>query len=223
MIGPTCFVLIAYYLTSQPLEVCRLIMFWGICFLTGWLSQVTGLLSGSAFSIEVINFILFFSIIADHYLTKWITESHMLNKSFHRLKIKMKNCLACNLTCHFNIIFYFFQLGVLIVPATAIPMLMFSGFFIRFRELFTIFQPITYISYFRYGFEGAIHAVYGFDREKLPCSEGVCYFSTIEKFLKYIDMEVNNYFLDVVGLLVWIFVLNMLLYIALKIRLKRAQ
>ncbi|XP_062534762.1 ATP-binding cassette sub-family G member 1-like [Armigeres subalbatus] len=163
ILGPTLFLLSAYYMTSQPMESERLVMLWGICILLSWIAQLTGLLAGSSLTLE---------------------------------------------------------LSVFCVPCSVIPMLIFCGFFVRFREMFSFLVPFTYAGYFRYAFEGAMQAIYGFGRENIPC-EKFCYFSKVSKFLESFDMEENSFTMDVYGLLAWIVVLHVALFASLAFRLKR--
>ncbi|XP_053694702.1 ATP-binding cassette sub-family G member 4-like [Sabethes cyaneus] len=165
ILGPTLFLASSYYMTAQPMELERMVMLWGICVLTAWIAQLSGLLAGSSLPLE---------------------------------------------------------LSVFCVPCSVIPMLIFCGFFVRFREMFDFLIPFTYIGYFRYSFEGAMQAIYGFDRANIPC-EKFCYFGKVSKFLESFDMEENNFTMDVTGLLVWIFVLHVALYGSLVLRLRRNQ
>ncbi|XP_041778571.1 ATP-binding cassette sub-family G member 4-like [Anopheles merus] len=166
ILGPSVFLAGAYYLTSQPMELDRIVMLWSICIFTSWIAQMTGLLAGSVLPLE---------------------------------------------------------LSVFCVPCSVIPMLIFCGFFVRFREMFDFLIPFTYVAYFRYSFEGAMQAIYGFDRANLPCSGDFCYFSKVPKFLDSFDMLENTFVMDVCGLLGWIFVLHVGLYASLAWRLKRTR
>uniref|UniRef100_A0AAG5D9G1 ABC transporter domain-containing protein n=1 Tax=Anopheles atroparvus TaxID=41427 RepID=A0AAG5D9G1_ANOAO len=161
--GVTAFQLIMYYLSGQPDEIDRIAMFWGICALFGWLSQVYGLIAGCLFSIEVSPFI---------------------------------------------------------VPASIIPALLFSGFFIRYNELQDFFKPLTQISYFRYAFEGLVQATYSHNRTELGCEEIFCYYRKTSKILETLHMEPNRYWTDVAGLSIWIVVLHVILYLSLRLRLR---
>ncbi|XP_055547513.1 ATP-binding cassette sub-family G member 4-like [Wyeomyia smithii] len=165
ILGPTLFLASSYYMTAQPMELERMVMLWGICVLTAWIAQLSGLLAGSSLPLE---------------------------------------------------------LSVFCVPCSVIPMLIFCGFFVRFREMFDFLIPFTYVGYFRYSFEGAMQAIYGFDRANIPC-EKFCYFGKVSKFMESFDMEENNFTMDVTGLLVWIFVLHVALYGSLVLRLRRNQ
>ncbi|XP_053672740.1 ATP-binding cassette sub-family G member 1-like [Anopheles nili] len=115
------------------------------------------------------------------------------------------------------------ELSVFCVPCSVIPMLIFCGFFVRFREMFDFLIPFTYVAYFRYSFEGAMQAIYGFERENLPCSGDFCYFSKVSKFLESFDMLENTFVMDICGLLGWIFLLHVALYASLAWRLKRTR
>lgn len=102
-------------------------------------------------------------------------------------------------------------------------MLIFSGFFIRTRELFPCLQPLPYMSFFQYGFDGSIQAIYGHDRTNLTCSEPFCYYRTSAKFLNFMDMEENRYWIDVFALGAHIVILQIALLLILKMRLNKAR
>ncbi|XP_055594960.1 ATP-binding cassette sub-family G member 4-like [Uranotaenia lowii] len=165
ILGPTLFLASSYYMTSQPMELHRVVMLWTICILTAWVAQLTGLLAGSSLPLE---------------------------------------------------------LSVFCVPCSVIPMLVFCGFFVRFREMFDFLVPFTYVGYFRYSFEGSMQAIYGFNRTNIPC-EKYCYFGKVSKFLESFDMEENTYAMDVGGLVVWVVAMHVALYASLAFRLKRNQ
>ncbi|EDS38496.1 ATP-dependent permease PDR11 [Culex quinquefasciatus] len=166
LLGPTLFLASAYYMTSQPLELDRMVMLWGMCMLTAWIAQLTGLLAGSSLPLE---------------------------------------------------------LSVFCVPCSLIPMLMFCGFFVRFREMFDFLVPFTYVGYFRYSFEGAMQAIYGFGRENLRCAESFCYFGKVSKFLESFDMVENTFVMDVAGLGVWIVAMHVVLFGSLAWKIRRNQ
>lgn len=103
-------------------------------------------------------------------------------------------------------------------------MLLFSGFFIRFDELFTFWKPFTYVSYFRYGLEGSVQAIYGYNRSRLACSNVLKYCERRpDKFLEKLDMADDSYAMDVLGLILWIFVLQVSLYIVLKLKISKVR
>ncbi|XP_062534020.1 ATP-binding cassette sub-family G member 1-like [Armigeres subalbatus] len=115
------------------------------------------------------------------------------------------------------------DVSAFVVPSTIVPMVLFSGFFIRYGELLDVFKPLTYVSQFRYGFEGLALATYGFNRTEIACEDMFCYYRKSKKVLELLEIQNSNYWYDVAGLGVWIVVLHLLLYVSLKLRLRWTQ
>lgn len=115
------------------------------------------------------------------------------------------------------------EVSPFVVPSSIVPMVLFSGFFIRYGELLDAYKPLTYVSYFRYGFEGLALATYGFNRTEIGCEEMFCYYRKSKKVLELLEIQNSNYWFDVAGLGVWITVLHVLLYVSLRLRLKWTQ
>lgn len=127
--------------------------------------------------------------------------------------------------------------GVFLGPVTTIPTILFSGFFVNFNvipnylkwgkfqrnfvfswEIITVIS-VSYVSYVRFGFEGAMISVYGYQREKLECTEIYCHFRSPEKFLKEMSMTDANFWVDA-GALFGIFIgLRVIAYFVLRWRL----
>ncbi|KAM8718183.1 hypothetical protein ACLKA7_004831 [Drosophila subpalustris] len=156
------FVLVVYYLTSQPMELERVSMFVLICVLNSLVAQSLGLLIGAGMNIET---------------------------------------------------------GVFLGPVTTIPTILFSGFFVNFDTIPAYLQWVTYVSYVRYGFEGAMVSIYGMDRAKLHCNEIYCHHRVPKKFLEWMSMEDARFWVDAVALIGIFFALRIIAYFVLRWKL----
>uniref|UniRef100_W8AYV5 ATP-binding cassette sub-family G member 1 n=1 Tax=Ceratitis capitata TaxID=7213 RepID=W8AYV5_CERCA len=156
------YVLVVYYLTSQPMEPLRVTMFVFICVLTSLVAQSLGLLIGAGMNIEA---------------------------------------------------------GVFLGPVTTIPTILFSGFFVNFDTIPGYLQWVTYVSYVRYGFEGAMVSIYGMDRATMECHEIYCHFRFPKKFLEEMSMDKAEYWIDAVALLGTFIALRIIAYFVLRWKL----
>lgn len=157
------YVMIVYFMTSQPLETERFLMYLNICVLTSLVSQSIGLLIGAAMSVES---------------------------------------------------------GVFIGPVSSVPIVLFSGFFVNFNAIPSYLRFLSYVSYIRYGFEGAMISVYGYNRAKLKCSDAYCHFKSPTKFLEEMSMENTVYWVDVVALVGFLLGLRVVAYFVLRLKLR---
>ncbi|XP_068632893.1 ATP-binding cassette sub-family G member 4 isoform X1 [Battus philenor] len=160
------YVIIVYFMTGQPMQTDRVLMFTTINILTALVAQSLGLLIGAAMKIET---------------------------------------------------------GVYLGPVTTIPVVLFSGFFVNFNAIPSYLQWLTYLSYVRYGFEGAMLSVYGFGREKLHCSEPYCHFRNPDMFLKEMTMDKANFWVDVGALSAFFVFIRVISYLVLRFKLKMMQ
>lgn len=160
---PSIFLLIVYFMTSQPLELTRLGMLLLMCILTSLVAQSLGLVIGCAVDM---------------------------------------------------------QSAVYLGPITTIPILLFSGFFVSLNNIPIFLQWLAYVAYVRYGFEGTILAIYGFQRETLKCSIPYCHFKYPKKFLEELAMDEGVFWIDVVSLLAFFVLLRVLGYFVLKFRIQ---
>ncbi|XP_060833124.1 ATP-binding cassette sub-family G member 4-like isoform X3 [Bombus pascuorum] len=115
------------------------------------------------------------------------------------------------------------HMGIFLIPALNMPMILFAGFFLKFREVPSFLQPLCSISFFRYGFEGILQAIYDGDRKNLRCDEIYCPLRSPKKILKDIDMPAISYYMTVLGLSVWIVCLQLLTYLILKWKAHKAK
>ncbi|CAH0561473.1 unnamed protein product [Brassicogethes aeneus] len=114
--------------------------------------------------------------------------------------------------------------GVIFGPLCFLPFTIFSGFFVQEHDAHPYLRWLFHISYLRYGFEGLVLSVLGYDRGKLPCNAEYCHFVYPDKFLTDMDMEESHYSTAVIFLVSLFLFLRIAAYYALsiKIRMKKS-
>jgi ABC-type multidrug transport system permease subunit len=115
------------------------------------------------------------------------------------------------------------QVASFFAPTSTVPLFLLSGFFVTFNSIPTSINWLTYFSFLRYGFEGSMLSVYGYDRQPLNCSEPYCHFRFPEKLLEQFDLTQSSYSLSVVGLLINYIAIRTAGYLALLYKLRHVR
>ncbi|XP_011499596.1 PREDICTED: ATP-binding cassette sub-family G member 4-like [Ceratosolen solmsi marchali] len=110
------------------------------------------------------------------------------------------------------------HIGMFLVPAFNIPMFLFAGFFLKLKEIPFFLQFLSFISYFRYAFEGIMQAVY-VNREKIPCHTDFCPLRLPSRILEEFNMPSVPFATTVFALVSWIVILHSLIYGVLRWKL----
>lgn len=113
------------------------------------------------------------------------------------------------------------QHGMIFGPLFILPFLIFSGFFVQFRDAHPYLRWLFHLSFLKYGFEGVMVAIYGYNRPKLSCSDVYCHFAVPEKLLSAVDMKQADYWFCMIVLTCLYFVLDIGAFTLLKLKLEK--
>lgn len=108
-------------------------------------------------------------------------------------------------------------------PLTNLPFIIFSGFFVYMKDSPEMLHWLFHASYIKYGLEGMMMAVYGYDREKLACEDDYCHFKRPLFFLKELGMHNGDFWLCAEVLLALLVILRISTFIVLKWRLRHIR
>ncbi|XP_057380702.1 ATP-binding cassette sub-family G member 4-like [Daphnia carinata] len=112
------------------------------------------------------------------------------------------------------------QVAVFLAPTGCIPFVLFAGFLVNFNCMPSYMSWLTYLSFMRYGFEGSMLSIYGYDRSPLTCSMSYCPNRYPQKILEHFNMADSSYYWSVVGMLVFFLAVRVTGYFALSFKLK---
>ncbi|XP_066908513.1 ATP-binding cassette sub-family G member 4 [Halyomorpha halys] len=110
--------------------------------------------------------------------------------------------------------------GTFAGPILIVPMMMFSGFGVNFRDIPGYLRWGTYVSYLRYSLEGYVGAIYGMNRTTLPCEGFYCHYRYPEKFLYDIAMQGNVYNDCIIILVVMLVFVKFAAYLLLRWKIR---
>jgi len=89
--------------------------------------------------------------------------------------------------------------AVFIAPSSAIPFVIFSGFLISLKNVPFYFRWMSSVSFYRYGFEGVMNAVYRSERN-FTCHEQGCLFPDSAAIFDHYGIEKDVYHVDAIAL-----------------------
>ncbi|XP_014206760.1 ATP-binding cassette sub-family G member 4-like [Copidosoma floridanum] len=112
------------------------------------------------------------------------------------------------------------QNGVIFGPFAILPFVVFSGFFVHIRDAHPYLQWLFHASFFKYAFEGAMVAIYGYDRPKMKCSKDYCHYTSPKTLLDAVDMKNSNYLVSVLFLVGLYVVLDVMAYSVIRLKMK---
>ncbi|XP_057334859.1 ATP-binding cassette sub-family G member 4-like isoform X1 [Microplitis mediator] len=113
------------------------------------------------------------------------------------------------------------QNSVILGPLLIMPFVIFSGFFVHINDAPSYLQWLFHASFLKYGFETAMASMYGFDRRKMKCSDDYCHFAFPKKLMHEMGMINVDYWFSMLILFCLYFLLDILAYITLRLRLKK--
>ncbi|XP_037928430.1 ATP-binding cassette sub-family G member 4 [Teleopsis dalmanni] len=112
------------------------------------------------------------------------------------------------------------QLGAILGPFFICPFLAFSGFFLQHKDSPIYLQWVFNVSFLKYSLDGAMLALFGYDRPKLDCSSMYCHYTRPKIFLKDMDLANANYEVAVIFLLSLFIGLRILAFYIMSFRLR---
>nr|KAF7389762.1 hypothetical protein H0235_018246 [Vespula pensylvanica] len=113
------------------------------------------------------------------------------------------------------------QNGVIFGPLIILPFTIFSGFFVHLTDAHPYLHWLFHISFLKYGFEGTMMTIYGYDRPKMHCSDVYCHFAMPKQLMVAVGMKQVDYWFCMTVLIILYIALDTVAYIILRVRLRK--
>lgn len=112
--------------------------------------------------------------------------------------------------------------GTFVGAVSLCAMISLSGFLSHFSHMPRILFYSSYLSHIKYGVHALVHAIYGFNREKLSCPKDYCHYSMPNTLMTDLSMTDGKYWLDIFLLFCGFLLCRIVVYLSLKRKLARA-
>lgn len=112
------------------------------------------------------------------------------------------------------------NLGAILGPFFICPFLAFSGFFLQEKDAPVYLRWFFDVSFLKYSLDGAMLALFGYDRQRLDCNEMYCHLSRPKYILKNLDMENANYQLAIFFMFGLLIMLRIIAFYIMSFRLR---
>lgn len=111
--------------------------------------------------------------------------------------------------------------GMFIGPALCVPIMLFSVYGLSYnRPVIPLhMQLLMKLSYLRYGLEGLLLAIYGYDREDMTCPDDYCHYKSPRNVLTIAGMENCSIWVDFTALIFMLLLFRIISFTLLRWRL----